>query len=1022
MTDTATSLEQEWYGPKVEASVADVLAYLDRVEERLRHEEPEARTAQLLVAVFARLQDLTAGDPDTTTSPLLDRLLPYCLDDGPPGVVVESHYDPILLDRLSEWVGQYPTEGRARLRRRVLRHVKDRLRNPGADPRGACWTAATLGYRSNGIVGALWAVVEREWGDAGDAALSALTSLGIPPGQRPRLLRALHRRAADRPLSSALLNALRQLADPTSVEVVREHWLGAPARAEAPDQEFLALHVLADIADAAPDDAERQDLVWRAIAEAHAAAPDGVEWGLHMGSVVARCNSARMIPELLSLLIRADDRSAGATHRRWLLALRLGESLRPGQLAGWDMAAAPLALQAYQGDAAIDTRSEGYFQTAETLHKEGAWDTLLLWGRAADPEFFTKAALDGETNSYIKARISQQLACFRLAPLPEAILALVREERDERQADRNGDLLARMAATRMVAASGSREAFDALRHFGLTYDGMVLQDSVDALVEVAGVLASAGDTTIVDMLVQDAIAAPVWRHRRAASGALVPLAASASLRPEHAPRLVEAILDEGRDEFERGQLIEALGYLPPESLPQAVIRRLPEWAGGDDELGLHALGVLSDAGKLAGESGLLSGRLGLRRVGASWDREGNAPALENAAVAIGFLYRDHPEAFMPAVVSILGSRDWIGALQVLDTLMHLHGRPDGEPLPVPLTDALLKRIETEAVSGFSETELFRVAGRLVPETLALAPWPAVWRDWRPEMRAALADVLGDVVLPPGEAEEAAVALLLALARDGQYGVRRSAYRALAGRSSGSLLASCSAWAAAREVALRERAAEAAGWLSPEGDEKDPDNASQLAHDREPTVRQAAVRARNERRERAWAHHALAEVLNVARRPEENPTWGWRYGRAVIRWGDDATLRAIREELGKPLAPHLRHWVRQIEHDLEERWSKAVLEWPDPWLFWDGVLEEASGTIMFDNRASEVRLALWRKATAPGARPLAWGGTAWSPTGVPPFVGRGEVTVEIAGRGTGRAMVKRRSGDMLTLAGSGPYPS
>lgn len=1019
MTDTAMSLEQEWYGPKAEASVADVLVYLDRVEERLRHEEPGARTAQLLVAVFARLQDLTAGDPDTATGPLLDRLLPYCLDDGPPGVVVESHYGSILLDRLSEWVGQYPAEGRARLRRHMLRRVKDRLRNSDTDSRGACWTAATLGYRSGGIVGALWAVVEREWGDAGDAALSALTSLGIPPGQRPRLLRALHRRAADRPLSPALLNALRRLADPASVEVVREHWLGAPARAEAPDQEFLALHVLADIADAAPDDAERQDLVWRAITEAHAAAPDGVGWGLHMGSVAARCNSARMIPDLLSLLIGDDDRSGGATHRRWLLGLRLGESLRPGQLAGWDLAAAPPALRAYRRDAAIDTRSEGYFQTAETLHKEGAWDTLLLWGRAADPGFFAKAVLSGETNPYIKARISQQLACFRLTPLPGAILALVREERDERRADRSGDMVARMAATRVVAAAGTREAFDALRHFGLTYDGMVLQDSVDALVEVAGVLASSGDTTVVDALVRDAVAAEKWRHKRAAAGALLPLAAAGLLHPEHAADLGKAILDEDRDDFERGRLVEALGYLPQDVWPAGISRRLPGWAVRDDGLGGSALWLLADSGQLAGRSQILTERLGLRRVGSTWDRDPQGPPLENAAEAIGFLYRDAPESFMPALVSILGSDDWIAALQVLDSLarVHAHG---GRALPGPLMEALLDRIKAGTGLGYSETELFEAAALLAPTALQHEPWSTAWHDWRPEMRAALADALGSISL--GEQIDApAVTLLLSLTQDGQYGVRRAAYRALARQSPTSLKAISSAWTVSRDVALRERAAEAFGWLPPEDGERTGGGSPQLACDREPTVRQAEERARHERRERAWAGHALAEVLNVARHPEENPTRGWRYGQAVIRWGDDATLRTVREELGKPLAPHLRHWFRRIEHDLEERWSKAVGAWPDPWLFWDGVLEEAAGTIVFDNRVIEARFALWQKVTVPGARQITWGGTAWSLTGVPSFEGHGEVIVEIEGRGTGRAVMKHHAGDTITLVGTGPYP-
>lgn len=1032
MTNRVTSLSEEWYEAGAQGGTSDALVFLDRLEAQLSGEALEAGIAEMLIPVFARLQDLTADEPDMAVRPLLDRLLPYCLGEGPPGVTVERHLASVLLDRLGEWVCQYPMAERARLRGRVLDRVNARLWDTGADPRGACWTAATLGYRGGGIVGALWALAERDSGEGGDAALSALSSLGVPPSRRQRLLRALHRRVAFRPFSPVLLNALRRLADPSSIEVIQERWSAPHTREGMQDRDFLVLHLLADIADDAPDDAELQEKVWAAITKAYADVLDGIGWGLYMGSVVARCNSARMIPELLTLLIRENDRSEGATHRRWLLALRLGESLRPGQLIGWDRADAPIALEAYRSDAAIDTKSEGYFQTAETLHKEAAWDTLLLWGRAADSQFFAEAVLLGETNPYVKARIGQQLACFRLAPLPPAILELVAEPRDEPRGGRDGELLQRIAAARVVAAAGSRQSFEALRHFGLTYDGMVLQDSVEALADVAEERASAGDPAVVGQLVQDAGTAPEGRHRRAAAGALPRLAAAGLLRPGHLPLLAEASLEENRDQFERGCLLEAMGTIPG-SLPAAVVEHLPRWATRDDDLGLRALELLARSGQLARTPNLLVEQLGLRQDGPRWDRAPDAPNLESLAAIVGLLYRDNPPAFMPAVVSLLGSRDWIAVSELLQALVFVHAEHDGQSLPAPIVDALIARIKRGPASGYSETNSLEVLARLAPGALEDESWSDVWRDWRPEMRAALADALGHATSQREENEAAAVALLLALAREGQYGIRRSAYRALAGRSPASLEVHCATWAASPEVELRERAAEAAGWLAVNVGKRGRNISQRLAVDSEPTVRQALERARRERRERGWAESALQEVLKAARNTKENPTRAWRYGQAVIRWGDDATLRSVREALGMPLAPHLRHWLERIEHDLEERWSKAVQDWPGPWLMWEGTLEEVSGTVttlehdpffreqFADARSVNARFALWLKAAAPGGRQHTWGGTARVEDGGHWVRLSERVVITLEDGRRGSVALRHYSGNMIVFAGNGPYP-
>lgn len=288
-----------------------------------------------------------------------------------------------------------------------------------------------------------------------------------------------------------------------------------------------------------------------------------------------------------------------------------------------------------------------------------------------------------------------------------------------------------------------------------------------------------------------------------------------------------------------------------------------------------------------------------------------------------------------------------------------------------------------------------------------------WHDWRPEARGALADALGTAATGEAPARERTAALLLALTGDGQYGVRRPAYHALACREPERLRASCLAWAAAGDLQLRERAAEAWAWLPsvPDGVEGRDGIKRRLSSDPEPGVRRTA--------ERVWAERSLARVREIVRSKQGNVAAGWRHGQAVIRWGDDTSLRELEQVATPGLSPHLRHWLARLARGVRERWSKATRDWPEPWLTWGGALEDTEGTALLpDDRHAAVRLALWLKFGATPADKRAWGGTAWDADECLFFPFLDELSILLPDGRRGSGSVVEVVNNMVVFVGSG----
>lgn len=974
MSENAETYQRLWQEFRETTSLDEIIERLEQLNDLVQTDTLSIVEAyDLRVSAFRALQELTVDDFGRGEQLIFDLVVPYCLVE-PTDVPQKVHYTiSRYRECLVDWLNQYPETERTVLRNKVFDILHSEL---AANPKPVCWTISRIGFRRPDLVEALWDVAEKNADGVGDIALSTLTSLGVPQEERPKLLSALHQRAAKRH-TSTLTGALSRLADPSSLEVIRKHWL-------QPDYagiryRLLTLTVLAEIADAADANPNIQDRIWQTISDWVEANPDTPPHAFLGGNIAPHCNSVHVVPTILRWLTKESESNSERTGT--ILYRRLQACVRPRQLTGWDNADASAAISQLREDACQDTGHEGSWMTEEMRLKEAAWDVLLRL-EYHDALTWFEGGVVAETNPFVQKGISELLACFRIDPLPPTVLQWVTDRYDEQQDGSLGSWAPRMAAIEVAWSAASWEAFQALLNFGFTWEGEALQQSVDALADVAIVLAQADTMSVADALMSKAIGGSEEHQRRAAVGALHAMAAADLLPPHYAPRITQLVADEARDSHERSMLVATLGRLSAEELPQDVLHQLRSWASGrTDWLGWRSLEALARCGYLVKDSELLRERLNLQRKGEAWDAILDTGGAGWAPFIVGLLYLQEPSMFSPAIVSLLETQNWHSVIQVVRLLDVAHAKSSSPPLAEQIQEALIKRTRERQTRTSAEMEMFDVLARLMPDSLAQEPWERVWSDWLPESRAALADALGEATYTEPQAEKRAQSLLLSLMRDGRYAVRRSAYRSLARLSSESLAATCITWTGEEAgVELHQRAAEAIGWLS-SGREQGVfrELYECLTTDPEPVVREAADRAWRERRERLWAEEYLSYVCAVEGQTNEEMLSAWRYGQALAQLGDDKCAEVLRTHLATPsLPPHVRYWIQRITKDINDRWRKVTKEWPEPWLAWEGTIERGEGRLVLsDGSVIAIHYSLWEKPAATPSQKHSWGGAAWS---------------------------------------------
>ena len=1008
-------------------AVIQWLEKIDRLEQSRRVGVRE--TYDLRGLAFRKLRDLTHDTPDVAESFILQRLLPYCAVDRPHARVALSQLQECLVD----WLNQYAEPASKELRAKVLESLH--LYLAAAEPQAACWTASRIGYRTDRLVDTLWRIAKENDDTTGDTALSTLTTLGVSVEQRDVLLAELHRRAVQRGPNLSLISALARLADPSSIDVVYGNWLGPDrprprADISVPALEPIAgsvvLNIFRSVLDAQSQDAALQDWIWQMLADLAEKRPQDYANDFYLGLTAPACNSVLVVPQMLEWL--AQDR-AGEKDPEWgrhLICLRLEECVRPRQLEGWGALSESAAFDLLQHDACQDTGADLFITTKEAMVKKKAWETLFRAGHAKALDWF-EAAVVPETSGFIQQTIANWFAVFRIDPLPGVVTQQIRERHDEQEGQIDSRKYApRMAAVRMAQSAASREAFDALLDFGLTIQGQAPMQTVEALADVALCLVRNGDLGVVGELVESVVERKEEHQRIAAVDALRHIAlVFPSLLSEHIGRLIPLLYDTKREAHERGTLLNTLGYLQDWPIPDELLRDLETWAREPERwVGGGSLETLARHGHLYENHGMLREVLGLRQVSGQWDLGPGIERFEWSSYIIGLLYYSHPDEFAPAIASLLQTSDYFHVPQVFRWLVPSHRGPKRPPLPQAVRDAIIGRIHRGQSQNSSETSGFRVLTELAPHDLVGEDWQAVWDQWMPDSRVALGDALGETNLPTCLLDQA-VANLQALASDGQYAARRAAFRGLARQSMDALCRLCLSWSDAPSRELRQRAAEACGWLDRSGSQDGTDAFDELYQalsiDPERTVREAARRTWEERRRRQWAAQYLSRVLDTQGLDNEEMLNAWRYGEALARTGDDICIAALRHRLEtSQCPPNVRYWLREILNKLQENWRRVTQEWPEPWLAWTGRIEEGKGRLLVSaGETIEISYSVWLQPKSAPFEFSDWGGAMWP---VPFFEMPDDCAIQLAGNQRGRVVITSISRDLAIFRGSGPYPS
>ncbi|MCL5952221.1 MAG: hypothetical protein M1132_10960 [Chloroflexi bacterium] len=974
------------------------------------------------VSAFEAAQQLTINQPDVAESIIVEDLLPFCVMDSSDANIALHQHREILAD----WLYQYSETGVGKIRRRVLAALVERLReNPTL---GSCWTVSHIGYREDAVVEALWDVVSRQDNELGDTALATLCELGVSSEQQTAILLQLQDRISKR-YSRALTSAVAHMGDRTSADLAISRWLEPQRQDFDPMDISLVLGALRDTLDRRDEDSDLQDHVWRQLMILVRKRPEEFPHYLYLGQIATVCNSALMVPGMMDLLALEIPSKPNSAWSRRLIELRLRESVRPNQLEGWKNAIVPSAFDLIHEDATRNTGTDLFARTEQMYVKEQAWETALRAGHK-DALAWLEDAIVVETSRFLQQEIIDSAACLSIQPLPHFAKQWIIESFDETQPEKDSrEFTRRMAAVRLARSNATREAFDSLLHFGIRFKGTVLQESADALTDVATHLVSIGDTTIVPELVQTLMASPISGHRLAAANALNRIASrNQELVAPHAHDLLALLFDAKRDAFEVGSIIGTLGKISNWPIPDDAVLLLEKWSLESDRwLGGNSLETLARHRLLPDRPYLLTNALGLQQIGETWDLIPNASRPEWAAYIIGLLYHYDSAKFSPAISSLLALPDLGSAVQTMAWLVRQGDSDDPRQLPANIRDSLLGRIRNRQSSSYAETDIFAVLAQVAPQALVTEPWEDIWNQWMPDSRVAIADALGTIALAPNE-RKLVVHKLQILCGDGQYAVRRAAYRSFAKQGRESLYSLCLAWSGAPSTELRKRAAEATGWLLADdaGTDVSKRMNESLAIDPEVSVRETARRSWEERRKRSWADKYLSLITRTEAWTNEQVLSMWRYADAMSQIGDDSCIQALSDYLHRGSFPlHVSYWLQQTVRQMSKNWRETTRKWPNPWMAWEGSVEEGEGRLSSQNGTIlEVTYSAWHQPASDLLEKTSWGGSVRA-TSIPIPAGSG--LIELSDGRKGRILVTSSTvttstTGMATFVGVGPYPN
>jgi len=981
---------------------------------------------ELKALSFDRLQTFTNYNLAETQKIILDELLPLCLQEDAELSMQYRAFRNILAD----WISSHQQQDYVYLRDLILDRLAELIGSNGH--KTACWVISRLGFGREDIVQKLLNFARSNDDRSGDDTLYTLIALSNSPEHRPTILNELHQRASKR-YNNSLVWSIAQLGDASSISVILEQWLQANKRVEKGVDASLAFTALRQIADANDGNTEIQEHIWNLSKEVVEQSPKELYREFDIGHQIVGVNSIQVVPTILRWHRQhGNDWFENPSWARYLMQDRLEKCVKPRQLTGWYQIDSPEIFDLLRQDACTDTGLDLLVQSQETMQKKAAWNTLLRARYEPVLSWFDESVVK-ETGRFVRQEIMEHLACFRIDPLPAQVMQWITEVYDH-PGNSDGREFYRMAAVRMAAvrmarSTASREAFEALVNFGFTYNQKVITQSSGAVAEVGVALVQRGDQEVIDYLIELLEKSNIPRQRLVCAYALENIAAFPEFGEQllpHIGRVISLLYDEKRDPLERGTLLNFLANVSGCKVEESLLQSLLEWSQKPDEwIGGGSLRVLVFHGLIENYPDLMRSTLGIERSDQGLQLVEGVELSQWAPHMIGRLYNAHPEVYAEVVGDLLLERDWHPSIQILRWLEITHARGEQTPIPTVVFNALLRRVREFYSPIYSETEVFKVLSTIAPDALVDQEWDSLIDKWMADTQASLANALGMAEIEP-ERKIGCFSHLEKLAESGLYAVRRAAYRALAKQSQEHLYQLCKSWSDSSVLDLNIRAAEAIGWIEYTPETADRDGFSEIfvrcCVDPEPKVREAAQRARDERRKRLWARDYLAIVLNVRGETNREILDAWCYGDALGQIGDDECQEILRDHLtNQVLPPHIRHWSGRILKQMESNWKKTTQKWPEPWTDMRGMIESGSGKLIFENGEEIViQYSIWGEMGAVPGEKHSWGGIVNAP--VVHFLDMKKATIELADHRKGQVFLNGFSGDTGSILGSGVYPS
>jgi hypothetical protein len=997
------------------ASSPGELAQLLAEIRHLSRDHPDAKSLGAIEArCFDRVRRATAQTPDAGASVLLAELLPRSLEH-----VVETTDDPWphYGELLSEWLGQLPVEGLAVVRQNALAAAKAAL-DAGNIP-GGLRVIARIGFADPEICTRLDSLYSDQDDELGDRALAVRVNLGVAPDARGRIMESLHHRLRQR-LSPRLLSIAKRIGTADTASILLESWANLPTDGgrQSIDDLFVPGAVVA-IASRC-DDAQGAVDLWNLLRTRAEAFPDRHLLRALDMSVIAKFPVPDVVPDLLARLPGVKGAS------RWGTYSRLKECIQPVHSAGWDRVPAT-PLEAVREDAEEEVTVKGRFVTSELRQKEDAWSVLLSVGRL---ETLASAdrAIRGDVNGYVKHTFLDLYACLGIPPLPTDVPGLLSGPAPDPKWAQDEFLIAQVGAVRAAHAAMTQEAFEALTRYRPARDGILLS-VIEALAELAKSGAEMGRRTRITALLA-LTEAPEPTARSAAGAALAELLERGVLNADEVVRLAPHASAAETDPYTRRALFQAFAArreatAPPELLKYAADLTTAARPLTDDErkagLGVAALTLLASRLSEADEVCFLPQHLGLNLVDGRvclFD-ETAAPPVTYALVS-GW-YASQPERYAPAFASLLRTADARRLAPLLTTI-----RRSGAHNVQEVVVGLLQRIHGMDDGLAAEPDAIAALADVAPDRLLTEEWALLDR-WMPQARIAFADVLSRLALPTPELEIPRVAILIRMAGDGLYGVRRAAYRAyskVAPDGFAALLAGWSEVGGDEGLELRRRAAEGTVWIN---SANTLERFQKLGWDPDATVREAYERAGEDRQEKSWREYHEAKVLVATTR--EDVVRYWRHGHALGKLGDDQTIDLLLGRSGASLPPNVRFWLDRVRKAVQGHWDEVVSKWPEPSFTRRGRYEVVDGRIRWaDGTEAEIRAHLWQSLERNGH--YSWGGWAHPNLSASEMwkrafanISPGEDELRVSGRNPVPILITRSSlpGGQLVFSGAGHYP-